>query len=316
MNVVMLSQDMKILEGGPTAARIASYGTIFRHLTVVVFGVGARHERALAPNVRAVAPGGRGKTDAFFLAFRETEAVLAREHPDVISAQDPFFIGFAGLIAAKRAHIPLQIQIHTDPFAPAFAFASVRRLIESVLARLVIPRAACVRAVSERTLKSVRRMTSAPVSVLPIPPSTVPGAHLAEARAASENFSVLSVSRLTDEKRLHVLIDAMRDLPRATLTVVGDGPLREALEARARASGVHERVRFAGWQDDASPFYASADAFVSLSAYEGYGRSLIEASLSALPIVTTDVGIGGEVLRDGKEALVVRPRSRDVARAL
>ena len=48
----------------------------------------------------------------------------------------------------------------------------------------------------------------------------------------------------------------------------------------------------------------SAQAFIQASAYEGYGRTLIEAALARFPIITTDVGIVGEVFKDQTEVLV------------
>jgi glycosyltransferase involved in cell wall biosynthesis len=75
-------------------------------------------------------------------------------------------------------------------------------------------------------------------------------------------------------------------------------------------------VRFVGWHDDVSFFFVNADAFLSLSNYEGYGRSLVEAALRALPIVTTDVGVVGELLRPDQEALVVDADPEMVAAAI
>jgi len=58
------------------------------------------------------------------------------------------------------------------------------------------------------------------------------------------------------------------------------------------------RVRFLGARSDARGLMRSAGAFVQASAYEGYGLTLVEAALAGIPIITTDVGIVGDVLED------------------
>jgi len=316
MKVVMLSQDMKVFEVGPTAARLTSYGTIFDELVIVVFGTGPHRKRMLSSNTRAVTLGGKGKVAAFFRGLAETRRAVKDIQADVVSAQDPFFIGLAGLIAAKQAKVPLQVQAHTDFFAPEFVFSSPRRFIEASLARLVLKSASCVRAVSERVAQPIREVTKAPVSILPIVPFISKTEHIPLQDRTRRDFSILAVSRLTEEKQLAVAIDAMRELSGATLTIVGDGPLREVLEKQAQIRRVNDRVRFVGWHDDVSFFFANADAFLSLSKYEGYGRSLVEAALHGLPIVTTDVGIVGELLRPEQEVLVVPSEPAAVAAAL
>lgn len=248
----------------------------------------------------------------FFKALREGRHILASFKPDIISAQDPFFVGLIGLMLAEKSGLPLQIQVHTDFMNPAYIFESPKHFLHVLLALWVLPRAACVRAVSERAAKGARMLSDAPVSILPIrvaPPTA--------ARVAGESgLSLLTVSRLTHEKRVHLALEALLYLPQAHLTIVGDGPLRKNLEARAAALELTDRVTFVGHQSDLAPLYAAAQVFISTSRYEGYGMALMEAALAGLPIVTTDVGIVGEILRDGTEALVIHASVKDVADAV
>ena len=51
----------------------------------------------------------------------------------------------------------------------------------------------------------------------------------------------------------------------------------------------------------------SASAYIQASAYEGYGRTLIEAALARIPMITTDVGIVGDVFRGYQEVLSAPP---------
>jgi glycosyltransferase involved in cell wall biosynthesis len=62
---------------------------------------------------------------------------------------------------------------------------------------------------------------------------------------------------------------------------------------------------FLGDRPDARALMGSASVFVQASAYEGYGRTLIEAALAKVPIVTTDVGLVGTVFQNGVDVLAV-----------
>lgn len=315
MRLLMLSSDVKIFDADSRVAnRMALYGSIVDELLIVVVGVGAPKEIMLAPNVRAVTPGGTNKFTIFLHTRRALRALTKEKTYDIVSAQDPFFIGMLGYGIAKARHIPLQVQLHTDCFSFGFLTESPRRVIEALLAIFILGQATCIRVVSERVAKSVRKITNVPVTVLPIH-TEYEGVMKKEEVELSQNLKFLSVSRLTSEKRIHLIIDAIALTPNAELTVVGDGPLRKALASRVQRLGLGERVRFVGWQDPA-PYYKTADVFVQASRFEGYGVSLIEAGLSELAIITTDVGIVGEVLHDKKEALVVSGTSSAIAVAM
>jgi glycosyltransferase involved in cell wall biosynthesis len=71
------------------------------------------------------------------------------------------------------------------------------------------------------------------------------------------------------------------------LDLLGDGRERAALEARAAALGVSDRVNFAGHVTSIAPYLARADALLCTSRYEGYPAVLIEAITGGVPVVTT-----------------------------
>lgn len=74
--------------------------------------------------------------------------------------------------------------------------------------------------------------------------------------------TVLAVGRLVEKKGFAVLVDAVAELPGVRLRIVGDGPLRAALEAQARAADAGERIRFAGSLPPADVRAALEDADV------------------------------------------------------
>jgi glycosyltransferase involved in cell wall biosynthesis len=112
--------------------------------------------------------------------------------------------------------------------------------------------------------------------------------------------------RLVTEKRVDLLLDAWtivrEKVPGALLCIVGDGPERAALQARAG-----EGVRFEGMLADVAPTLAAADLFVLPSEAEGLSNALLEAASSALPIVATHVGGAIDVVEHGQSGLLVEP---------
>jgi glycosyltransferase involved in cell wall biosynthesis len=107
------------------------------------------------------------------------------------------------------------------------------------------------------------------------------------------------------------LIEAFAGLPKTVrLVMVGDGPMRPQLEARVDKLGLRERTVFAGNQGDVVPWLQALDIFALPSyANEGVPQALVQAMLTGLPCVTTNVGSIAEVATDGRTALVVPPRN-------
>ena len=118
------------------------------------------------------------------------------------------------------------------------------------------------------------------------------------------------------------LIEAVAGLHASVrLVIVGDGPMRERLEAAAEKLGIRGRVRFAGNQADVVPWLQSLDVFALPSyANEGVPQALIQAMLTGLACVTTAVGSISELAKHGETALVVPPQEvtalRDAVRKL
>lgn len=114
----------------------------------------------------------------------------------------------------------------------------------------------------------------------------------------SDEPLVLYLGALSAEKDVGTAIRAMASVPGAHLLVVGDGPERSALEALAGDVGAG-RVHFLGPTSEPASMMAAADVVVLPSRTEGMPGVLIEAGMSGLPVVATDVGAVREVVVDG-----------------
>ncbi len=113
-------------------------------------------------------------------------------------------------------------------------------------------------------------------------------------------FVLLFVGRLAEVKDLPTMLRAfalaLGREPRLRLWIVGDGPVRPALERLAGELHLEERVRFWGQRLDTAAFFTTAGAFVMSSASEGLPMSLLQAMSASLPSVVTDVGGMREVV--------------------
>lgn len=122
---------------------------------------------------------------------------------------------------------------------------------------------------------------------------------------------IVSVGRLTAQKNQKMLIDAFSvysaDNPEATLTIYGQGPMREELEQYAAARGMQGKVTLAGYCANVMEAIADAELFILPSDYEGMPNALMEAMGIGLPCISTDCPCGGPayLIEDGVNGVLV-----------
>lgn len=201
--------------------------------------------------------------------------------------------------------------------APVPANAPTRWLYTRATARIVTTGEALKKELVERNRFAAVRIDSVPTGV--DPQRFRPG-HKAQARASlklPQDMTLVGiVATLRSWKGHRFLIDAMAALPQATgLVIVGEGPMREQLEARVGRQGMRGRTWFAGNQADVVPWLQALDIFALPSyANEGVPQALVQAMLTALPCITTNVGSISELAKPGETALVVPAQDVDALR--
>lgn len=130
-------------------------------------------------------------------------------------------------------------------------------------------------------------------------------------RFAGQGFSIGAVGRLSPEKGLEHLVDAVADLAGegrdVRLALLGEGELRRELEQRAADRGIGDRVLFAGYVPDARRYLPSFDLFCMPSLTEGLPLALLEAMAAEVPIIASGVGGIPEALDQGRAGLLVAP---------
>jgi sugar transferase (PEP-CTERM/EpsH1 system associated) len=126
--------------------------------------------------------------------------------------------------------------------------------------------------------------------------------------AAGETVVIGAVGRLAEVKNHGALLQAVALLlqqrpelrRRIRLVLVGDGPLRERLEAQAVAASIDEVAWFAGDRDDVPVLLRAMDIFVLPSLVEGISNTVLEAMATGLPVLAGRTGGNPELVDDGK----------------
>lgn len=193
---------------------------------------------------------------------------------------------------------------------PAVATLHIVAPIESAAQSVILPRAygrlAGFIAVSEETRRQLEDdLSLRDVRVI----ANGVEVRTAVASLGEEPFRVGAIGRLTEQKGFDVLIEAARRLRQGGVPVetviAGDGPDRAALAAQADGLGVELR----GFVEDVPSFHAELEAFCLPSRWEGLPFALLEAMMSGLPCVASDVG-DVRLALDGV-GLVVPPEDSD-----
>lgn len=278
MNVSMPKEMLAVdIPEGP----VRGHGAAMRALGSLI----GRYDVVHAHGLRAcldVAPGAKTKRRPIVLTVHN----LVRG--DIAGRGKAFFYRWAEPLAVRmsaRTLAPSQeIARHLREVAPRR-----REQIEVVYARAPEP----------RTRRSARESRS-------------------EIGVADGRRLVVSAARLHPQKALNVMLRAVARLPEdVVLAIAGEGPLKEDLDLLAKTLGVDERVRWLGFREDAADFIAAADVFCLSSKWEAVALAAQEAVVLGTPVVATDVGGMGELVRDRVSGRLTPPnRPEALAEAL
>jgi glycosyltransferase involved in cell wall biosynthesis len=239
-------------------------------------------------------------------------------HADVVYATATYA---AAAAASTAARTPLVVKLVSDPaYERAFRYGAFTGSLEafqqttSVRVRLFkdLRTASLLRArrvvVPSRYLAAMATEWGVPrtrVEVL-VNPAPVTG-DVVPVELPGNTF--VFVGRLTEQKALPVLLEALLEVPGARVELVGDGPQRQQLERRAAELGLLDRVSFAGAlpRELVLARLAGARAAVLPSAWENLPHAAVEALAVGVPVIATAVGGVPEVVKDGENGLLVPP---------
>jgi glycosyltransferase involved in cell wall biosynthesis len=142
-------------------------------------------------------------------------------------------------------------------------------------------------------------------------PDQATRARIRDELGAGDRVVFVAVSRLVRAKGYAELAEAMRALPDAVLWVVGErleSDRGDDMAALLDGAGLGDRLRRLGYRADVDAVLAGADVFVLPSYYEGLPMSVIEAMLTGLPVIASDIPGVREQVVEGETGLLVPPR--------
>jgi glycosyltransferase involved in cell wall biosynthesis len=287
------------------------HGGVAEHVTQLALGLGARGYAPVLlcpPDFRtaaAVRAAGvetvevdlrrdYGHPHADLAAVRAVGRALRRERIELVHAHAAK-AGVVGRVAAHLVGRPALYTPHCFPFVGEVSAA--RRRFSLTVERALAPRTAAVVCVCDDEREVARANgIGAPLEVIHngCPPCEAgePDPRLRELAAGGPLVGAVTVLRR--QKAVEVLLDAapalLAAVPDARIAIVGDGPEREALGARAAALGLGARVAFLPFTGPASRHLRALDVYVLPSAWEAFPIGVLEAQACGVPQVATDVG--------------------------
>jgi glycosyltransferase involved in cell wall biosynthesis len=268
-----------------------------RHRTVTLF---ASSRGALDPDVRLDAPPGLARRVGLDVrALRRLRRLVREERPDVVVAH-----GSEPLKYAVLAGVPRDRLVYYKIGVGGSLLRGPRRLLH----RWLLRRLGTVAAVSEDAAREARNLGVDPARLRVIVNGRDPTAYRLRTPSASQAVvRLLFVGHLTTSKRPDVFVALVRALRAQGITVeakiAGDGPMLDSM----RRAGLDWSIDVLGRVDDVPALLAEGDVFVFTSMPEGEGMPgvLIEAGMSGLPVVATDVPGVSEVVEEGVTGFVV-----------
>ena len=310
MKVIIIGSDRQIFNLTSTVRQRASdYSDLIDETRIIVFA-----KKSLGFIANQVSPKlwiypTNSKLKIFYIFDAIRLARKLKWQADFITCQDPFESGLTGWLIRRRQLIKLELQIHTDIGSPYFQRKSLKNKVRYFLAKFLLPKADRIRVVSQRIKNHLISNLGIAKNKIYVKPIFVNVEKIkntpitADLHKKYPQFDkiILMASRLTREKNVNLAIKAMHEIikqkPKTGLIIVGSGSEEQKLKLKTKSYNLEASIIFEPWvsQEVLYSYYKTADLFLLTSMYEGYGMTLIEANVCECPVVSTDVGIAGEI---------------------
>jgi glycosyltransferase involved in cell wall biosynthesis len=235
---------------------------------------------------------------------RALRRALRTIRPDVIHCHTARALP---LVALARPGVPVILTHHNSRLSfPPRAFALFNQLVDGYVA------------ISAECEALLRRHARKPVHM--IANAADPRFQAAEARNRPARDPVLlAVGTVSEQKDYPTLVRASAQVARmlaaqgrrARIRIAGAGPMLPQLEALVAREGAGRTVELLGARSDVDALMRQADLFVNCSLWEGFPIALIEAAMSGLPIVATQVAGNSEMVQPGVNGLLTPPGDPD-----
>lgn len=257
-----------------------------------------------------------------FIAFLKLYGLIRRLRPDIVHTHTSK-AGFLGRLAAKLAGTPKIVHTyHGHTFSGYFNvwLSSFYRIVERAMALLTDRIVMISETLRNEIAATFRICPQSKTEVIPLGIDIRPYLELASLKDSlrkrlllDEKYTVISfVGRLTAIKNCEMALTVAEQIcfkyPDVRFLIVGDGELKQALQARAVQLGLKQRVLFLGWQQNLPEIYAATDIVILTSINEGTPVSILEAMAAGKPVVSTAVGGVPDIVIQGETGFIVPPR--------
>ncbi|MCC3751088.1 MAG: glycosyltransferase family 4 protein [Halorhodospira halophila] len=236
---------------------------------------------------------------------------LRRLRPDLVSLHSSK-AGILGRLTRLASPRPVVFTAHGWSFTPGIPQRDARRFRR--VERLAAPLASRIITVSEHDRQlALRHRVTQPWRLVTVRNGTRASERPCAAQHDAGDPLIVCVARLEPQKdhpRLLEALSRLRDRP-WKLELIGDGPLQEALETRATALGIRDRIKFAGLCQDVEARLARAQLFVLPSHWEGLPISVLEAMSVGLPVLASNVGGTSEAIEHAQTGYLIDPGDTD-----
>jgi L-malate glycosyltransferase len=247
-------------------------------------------------------------------ALQRLAALIRRLAPSAVVAANPYAMMYAALALRQAgARAPLAVTFHTT------LLPGLKEQLQMLYYRPLFWSADALVFVCEAQRRHWRRRLVAGRTSEVIhngidpeywrPPAPEVGIRMRRVLGFEDGDYVVGMCAVFRPEKNHVqLVEALAQLRQrgvpARALLIGDGPLRGAIEARARALGVAGEVVIAGFQQDVRPLLAASDAVALCSTSETFSLAALEAMALGRPVILPEVGGAAEMVRPGRDGLL------------
>ncbi|MGB9980641.1 glycosyltransferase family 4 protein [Methanobacterium sp.] len=249
-----------------------------------------------------------------FFDLKRILPVIKEVNPEIIHAQGISTSGISGFTAfliKKILKIPYIVYGRGSDIYPF--------KVEKTLVKAIMNNANSVIALTEHMKKEMQKISAKEVLVIPNGIDMNKFNDLSLSFKSLDTKTIIFVGNLRPEKGLIYLIEAMEHITNkdvnTQLLIVGGGPQEESLKKLVNKLNIKGVLFLGEVTNDEVPFYLkNSDIFVLSSLQEGFPNVLLEAMALGLPVVATDVCGITEIIEDGKNGFIVRPKnSKEIA---
>ncbi|KAB2954533.1 glycosyltransferase family 4 protein [Heliorestis acidaminivorans] len=245
------------------------------------------------------------------------------EMPAVIHAHD-WLVAMAARESQRLLHIPLVTTIHATEHGRQRGIhndlQSYIHGVELELVSITDKLIACSEYMT-REISSLFGISPAEIAIIPNGVdskkvlSSLGDSLSIQSFVADDDEMIFYIGRLFSEKGVQVLLQAFPTIlarrPKARLVIAGKGPMEKELCQWVQSSNLEQRVTFTGFIEDEqrNALLKRADVAVFPSLYEPFGIVALEAMAASVPVVASDTGGLGEIIRNGENGLKVAPNN-------